>query len=121
MMNQRRIGTEAEDVAVHALRRAGYRIVDRNVRFKFGEIDAVCEKDGALVFVEVKAKRAPHHGSPFEAVTPRKQRQIARLAEAYLQRHPPAGRVCRFDVVAVRLGPGGEPHAVEILADAFRL
>jgi putative endonuclease len=120
-MNRRRIGTDAEDAAVAALRRAGYRIVDRNVRFRFGEIDAVCEKAGTLVFVEVKARRAADHGNPFEAVTSRKQRQIARLAEAYLQRHRASGRTCRFDVVAVQLGPSGEPVSVEILADAFRL
>jgi putative endonuclease len=120
-MNRRRIGTDAEEAAAAALRRAGYRVVDRNVRFNFGEIDLVCEKGGVLVFVEVKARRAADHGNPFEAVTPHKQRQIARLAEAYLQRHRRWCRPCRFDVVAVQLGPAGEPVSAEILPDAFRL
>ncbi|MDR5683568.1 MAG: YraN family protein [Armatimonadota bacterium] len=120
-MNRRRIGTDAEEAAVAALRRAGYRVVARNVRFRFGEIDVVCDQGGTLVFVEVKARRTADRGNPFEAVTLHKQRRIARLAEAYLQRHRARHPVCRFDVVAVELGPTGEPVAVEILPDAFRL
>lgn len=93
----------------------------RNLRFRFGELDLVCEHRGVLVFVEVKARTSSHHGHPLEAVTPHKQRQLVRLAEAYLQalrqRPPP---VCRFDVVAVDLDEGGRPGKVEVVRDAFR-
>ncbi|MCS7236206.1 MAG: YraN family protein [Armatimonadota bacterium] len=114
-------GVRAEDAAARALERLGYRVRARNVRFRFGELDLVCEHGGVLVFVEVKARTGPEHGHPLEAVTPHKQRQLARLAEAYLLglrcRPPPP---CRFDVAAVQLGPDGTPTRVEVVVDAFR-
>ncbi len=120
-MNRRRIGSAAEDAAAAALQQLGYRILDRNVHFSFGELDLVCEHRGVVVFVEVKARSGPAAGDPFEAVTPHKRRQVARLAEAYLQRQRLRARACRFDVVAVHLDRNGTPLAVEVLPDAFRL
>ncbi len=115
-------GARAEEAAAEALRRLGYRVRGRNVRFRFGELDLVCEQQGVLVFVEVKARSRADHGHPLEAVTPRKQQQLGKLARAYLQRvrqRPPP--VCRFDVVAVELGPDGEPVRVEVVPDAFQV
>ncbi|MCS7173904.1 MAG: YraN family protein [Armatimonadetes bacterium] len=119
-MNRRRIGAGAEEAAADLLRRKGYRLLDRNVRFPFGELDLVCEQAGVVVFVEVKARSGTAHGHPFEAVTPRKQKQLGRLALAYLQRKGFVNRPCRFDVVAVHLDPEGRPVRVEVLQDAFR-
>jgi len=120
-MDRKRVGAGAEEVAAEVLRRAGYRILDRNVRFPFGELDLVCEKEGVVVFVEVKARSGTALGHPFEAVTPRKQRQVGRLALAYLQGRGLGNRPCRFDVVAVHLDPEGRPVQAEVLQDAFRL
>jgi putative endonuclease len=112
-------GLSAEEAAARTLRRLGYRVRARNVRFRFGELDLVCEHRGTLVFVEVKARTSSDHGHPLEAVTPHKQRQLVRLAEAYLRslRGPPPP--CRFDVVAVELDAHGRPGRVEVLPDAF--
>ncbi len=120
-MNRRQIGTEAEEAAAELLRRTGYRVLDRNVRFRFGELDLVCEQAGVVVFVEVKARFGSARGHPLEAVTPHKQRQLARLALAYLQRRGLLHCPCRFDVVAVHLDPQGHPVRAELLQDAFRL
>jgi putative endonuclease len=106
---------------VCALLAAGYQVLERNVRFKFGEIDAVCRDGGALVFVEIKSRRSHHAGLPHEHVTAAKRRRLAALASAYLQRAALADVDCRFDVVSVRFDPGGEPARVEVIADAFRL
>jgi putative endonuclease len=116
----RGVGSAAEEAAARALERRGYRVVDRNVRFRFGELDLVCEHRGVLVFVEVKARRARDHGHPLEAITPGKRKQLARLATAYLQR---LGRAppCRFDAVAVDLDARGAAVRVELLQDAFQL
>ncbi len=118
---RRSAGVRAEEAAARALERLGYRVRARNVRFRFGELDLVCEHRGVLVFVEVKARARPEHGHPLEAITAHKQRQLVRLAEAYLQalrqRPPPP---CRFDAVAVDLGPDGRPVRVEVVPDAFR-
>ncbi len=79
----------------------------------------VAEEAGALVFVEVKARRSMAYGTPAEAVTARKQRALRALAAAYLTRRHLLGRACRFDVVEVGLDRRGEPTRVEILRDAF--
>jgi putative endonuclease len=94
-------GQEWERLAETYLKKAGYRILDRNVRTKVGEIDLVAEENGVLCFIEVKGRRGTGFGLPEEAVDAEKQRRIFRAAEAYLQRRHLADRRCRFDVVAI--------------------
>jgi len=116
----RAAGLRAEEAAARTLERLGYRVRARNVRFRFGELDLVCQHGQTLVFVEVKARAAPHHGAPVEAVTSQKQRQLVRLAQVYLQTLREGPPPCRFDVVAVDLTPDGRPARVEVVVDAFR-
>ncbi len=113
------VGRVGEDAAVAALQARGYRVLDRNVRLRRGELDVIAEDAGAVVFVEVKARRSTSFGTPAEAVTARKQRALRGLAEAYLTRRRLVGRDCRFDVVEVWLDPTGRPVRVEILRNAF--
>ncbi len=115
----RALGRAGEEAAVAALRTRGYRILDRNVRLRRGELDVVAEEHGTVVFVEVKARRSAAYGTPAEAVTVQKQRALLRLAAVYLSRRSLAGRPCRFDVAEVWLSPGGRVVRVEILRDAF--
>jgi putative endonuclease len=113
----RGVGQQGEDVAVDALRRAGYEIVERNFRTPIGEIDIVAREAGVLCFVEVKWRRDPTMGHPAESVTPEKQRRLARTAEWYLARHRQFGAAARFDVVAI-LEDDGTP-TIEIIRNAF--
>ncbi len=108
-----------EEAAVAALRGSGYRIVDRNVRLRRGELDVVAEEEGVIVFVEVKTRRSALYGTPAEAVTVRKRRALVALASAYLTRRALAGRPCRFDVAEVWVGRDGRPARIEIIRDAF--
>jgi putative endonuclease len=94
-------GQEWESLAERHLKKAGYRILDRNVRTKVGEIDLVAEENGVLCFIEVKGRRGTGFGLPEEAVDAEKQRRIFRAAEAYLQSRRLGDRPCRFDVVAI--------------------
>jgi putative endonuclease len=96
-----RIGREGEERAVKLLRREGYRILARNYRCRHGEIDVVAFEQGEIVFVEVKSRQSREKGSALEAVTPAKQRKIARVAEQFLAERDLFDRPCRFDVVAV--------------------
>jgi putative endonuclease len=109
-------GRLGEDIAARHLQQQGYVIVARNVRFSFGEIDIIAQHEETLVFVEVKTRRSQRFGSPFEAITPSKQQQLIKLAQAYLQGQE---RLVRFDVVAVLLNK--ESVAVDILHNAFEL
>ena len=94
-------GQEWEGLAERHLKKAGYRILERNVRTKVGEIDLVAEEDGVLCFIEVKGRRGTGFGLPEEAVDAEKQRRVFRAAEAYLQSRRLTDRQCRFDVVAI--------------------
>ena len=113
-------GRAGEEAAADALRTRGDRVLVRNIRLGRGEIDLICEHDGDIVFVEVKARRGAAFGTPAEAVTLRKQRALLSLATRYLARTGRGERTCRFDVVEVWLGAGDRPQRVDVLRDAFR-
>ncbi|MCZ7627433.1 MAG: YraN family protein [Candidatus Methylomirabilis sp.] len=98
----------------------GFRILHENYVTPLGEIDLIAQEKDVLVFVEVKTRTSNEFGPPQASVTPRKQHQIVKVAELFLQRHRSSGSACRFDVVAVTF-PGGQAGAPEILLirDAF--
>ena len=118
-MNRRDRGRAGEDVAWDHLRRAGYTLVARNLRNRFGEIDLIVERHGALVFVEVRGRSGTRFGTPLESVDPRKQRQLSRLAADYLARRRLEDRRARFDVIAVEW-QDGRPR-IEHLENAFEV
>ncbi len=114
----RGVGDDWERLTEKRLKRAGYRVLERNFRVRPGEVDLVAEENGVICFVEVKGRRGEGFGSPAEAVTAEKQRRIFRAAEAWLARERRGEVPCRFDVVAIR--ETSEGPEVEILRDAFR-
>ena len=120
-MNPRQqFGRAAEEVAARHLQRRGWRVLGRNVRIGRGELDLIARRGDVLAFVEVKARRSDVCGSPEDAVSPRKRRQVARLAELWLAARPWAlERVAdvRFDIVAVDATT--VPATVRHLAGAF--
>ena len=116
--DRRALGAAGEAAALHHLERRGFRIVERNVRCRLGEIDLVALDGAVVVFVEVKGNRGRRHGAPEEMVTPRKQRRLTRLALWYLQRRGWLGRPARFDVVAVDWDSAGA-SGVRHLPNAF--
>jgi putative endonuclease len=114
----RGVGQDWERLAEKHLKNAGYRIRDRNVRMKVGEIDIIAEEKGVLCFIEVKGRSGTGFGLPAEAVTLEKQRRIYRAAEIYLQRERLGESICRFDIVSIL--DLAEGRRVEIFRDAFR-
>ncbi len=114
MENKRATGGRYEELAAGFLQEKGYRILERNYRDRYGEIDLIARDGACLVFVEVKYRRNSASGFPEEAVDARKQERIRHAASYYLySRHYPEDTPCRFDVVAIL---GGEAH---LIADAF--
>ena len=97
------LGRLGEDAAVEVLRKAGYTVLGRNVRFPGGEIDIVCLDGEVVVFVEVKFRSDATFGSALAAVDARKRAKLRALAADYLQIVAP-GRRARFDVVTVDRG-----------------
>ena len=113
-------GRAGESAAEHFLRRKGYRIVDRNVRSYWGELDLVAEDGRVLVFIEVKARRTSACGGAPFAVDRRKQARIIRLAAQYLADHRVTQRPCRFDVVLCT-GGSSAPAVIEHIQNAFEV
>lgn len=111
-------GTTAERAASTWLRRQGFRIRHRNYRTKPGEIDLIAIEDDTLVFLEVKARSGSGFGPGSAAVTPKKQRRIARVASLYLTSTGWQGP-CRFDVLAMRSTADGG-WRFDLIRDAFR-
>jgi putative endonuclease len=115
----RQVGDAAEALALAHLQRQGLSLVARNYRVgggphvPAGEVDLIVrERDGTLVFVEVRARRAASHGGAAASVGAAKQRRLVRAARHFLLRWP-SPPPCRFDVVAI------DGDRVEWLRGAF--
>jgi ribonuclease HII len=115
-------GKAGEEEAARFLEGRGYRVVARNVRTPHGEIDLVAEEGETLVFVEVKTRRRSTRGPAFDAaasaVDLRKQVRLGHAALAYLAEKG-VDSACRFDVVAIDIGPNGMTFA--LFQNAFDL
>lgn len=101
------LGLDGERVAARWLRARGWRIVAHRYRSGRRDIDLVAEREGTVAFVEVKARRGNRFGDPVQAVDWRKQRELARSAATWVERHGEAGLAYRFDVVGVLFTPSG--------------
>ena len=118
MTEQRlKLGAQGEEAAVRFLRKKGARIIARNLRSPVGEIDIIAKQKKEILFVEVKTRSSDQFGTPAEAVGPRKQQQIIRTAQWYLQQGHGKNLQPRFDVVSIRMN-GGE-FEIEHVPNAF--
>ncbi|MBW8048982.1 MAG: YraN family protein [Cytophagales bacterium] len=106
-------GKKGEDLAVQFLQKNGYEILKRNYRYKRAEIDIIAQKEGLLIFVEVKARKRIDFGYPEEAVNEKKVELIQEAAENFMEespwgrRHEPgSGGQIRFDIISVTLEKG---------------
>jgi putative endonuclease len=111
------LGESGENLAVRELTARGYAILDRRYRSRYGEIDIIARDGDITVFVEVKTRAGTGFGDGAEAVTPWKQRRIAKMAVDFLARHRLNDRPCRFDVVAVDVS--GAATTVDVYTHAF--
>jgi putative endonuclease len=117
--NRTILGRVGEAAASAWLSARGYQVLGQNVRTRFGEIDLVVREGEVMVFVEVKTRRGSGFGHPADAIGPRKQRRLTRLAAAYLHHHRMDGASVRFDVVAVLVAADGQVTNIEHMPDAF--
>jgi putative endonuclease len=116
--NLRGEGARGEEIAARFLLERGFRIVERNFRFRrIGEIDIVAREGEYLVFCEVKMRTNDEYGLPEFAVTPSKQETIRRVASAYLAMKGISDTPCRFDVVTIRFE--GALPVITLLRIAF--
>lgn len=110
-------GREAEAAAARWLEGQGFEVLARNHATRRGEVDLVCREGETLCFVEVRSRAAGGLLDPVQTITPRKARRVAAAAADWAARNRALERPMRFDVVAVRIGPGGSEF--ELLRGAF--
>jgi putative endonuclease len=115
------LGALGERIAARWLLRDGWRVVDRRWRSGRRDLDLVAIRDNIVAFVEVKTRRSTWSGGPVEAVNWRKQRELTRSAQAWMDQRgvlvAPTDAVFRFDVVGVVASR--ERVGVRHVSDAF--
>jgi putative endonuclease len=122
----RALGVLGERLAEQYLTATGFRILERNFRTRYGEIDLVAADARCLVFCEVKSRVAGSKcgpEAPLDAIGPYKRRRLRRLASQWLResagRPRPHRRGLRFDAIGITLSRSGELIALEHVQGAF--
>ena len=119
MDHRRDLGQTGEELAARHLERLGYRILERNHRTRWGELDLVATDGGTIVFVEVKTRRAG--GEPLDRLDVHKRIQVRKMAAAWLndvQRRPRSAEL-RFDAIGIVLDRSGALVRLDHLEAAF--
>lgn len=102
-MNTRSHGNLGEDRAQEFLTSKGFKILTRNFRSKFGEIDIIARDENCIVFVEVKMRSSHIFGAPKEAITHKKLEKIALTAAFYLKSINAEKAQYRIDAIEVEV------------------
>jgi putative endonuclease len=114
-LTRTQLGALGEQLAVAHLITLGLRIITRNWRCRYGEIDVIAEDAGhTVVFVEVKTRSGDGFGGLADAVTPQKVRRLRRLAGLWLAGQEQRWPAIRLDVIGVRVGRRREPEVFHL-------
>src|SRR6266446_2108922 len=120
-------GQLGERIAERHLERRGYRVIERNYRTRYGEIDLIAVDRRAIVFCEVKTRRSPGRAGPagpLDAIGPSKRRRLRMMAAQWLaarRNDPerPRRSELRFDAIGITLGAGDRLVALDHVEGAF--
>ena len=105
------LGLWGERYAGRFLKRKGFLLLEGGFTRKTGEIDLVmADREGGIVFVEVKTRRSEDFADATSAITHHKKMRLARTAKQFLAKHRLEERPSRFDVVTIVLGEEGRPQ-----------
>lgn len=116
LLTRAEIGALGEQLAVEHLQAAGLRVLERNWRCRYGELDVIAADDaaGVVVFVEVKTRTTDQFGGLEQAVTPQKVRRLRRLAGLWLAGQDARWSALRIDVIGVRIGRRRTPEITHL-------
>lgn len=115
------LGKKGEEIAAKYLQKNGYRIIERNFKKRYGEIDIVAidlsadSGQDVLVFVEVKTRYINDFVSPEESITPWKIKSLKRTAEYYKMLHPNSPELMRIDFVGVKMENDGKVSEINLI------
>lgn len=99
--HNQRLGRAGEDVAAAYLRSIGHRILEKNWRSEFGELDLISSHAGQLIAIEVKTRSSDKYGTAFEAIGEQKLRRIRRLMIQWARMRQWRLAEIRVDVICV--------------------
>jgi putative endonuclease len=116
---RQRFGNQGEAEAARFLEGLGYKILERQLRGQFGELDLVALDRDTVVFIEVKTRASSAAGHPTESVTLAKQKKITRSALVYLKQKRWLNHKARFDVIAILWPRQGEAPQLQHYIHAF--
>ena len=116
-VDRRAVGAAGEDAAAELLETLGYRVLARNVRCVWGEIDLVVERGELVCIVEVRTRSTSSWGDPSQTVSWAKQQRVVKTAMRFVAAERLNGRPIRFDVVSVTGPPGN--RSVRHIPNAF--
>ena len=112
-MDRKLLGRWGEEKAAEYLKKKHYTIIGMNYSCRFGEIDIIAEKDGFVVFAEVKLRKSADFAQAREFVDARKRERLTAAAQLWL-----AGNACalqpRFDVIEVYAPKGADSESIQI-------
>ena len=118
MSKRKVLGEVAEQKAADHLLECGYEVLERNWMCRQGEIDLVARHQDTLIFVEVRSTSTAFLVGADVTITAQKQRRVCIAADLWLDRHAPAHRDVRFDVITVQHG-ASTVNGLEHYEDAF--
>jgi putative endonuclease len=99
-MTNQELGVLGEKLAQEYLAKKGFMHLDYNYRFGKLEVDIISIENNQLVVTEVKTRQTAEIGEPWRAVTRAKQRQIIKVADAYVK-WKKLDVDTRFDIVSI--------------------
>lgn len=103
-MTNKIIGKYGEDIAKNFLIKKGFKIIEMNYRYsRVAEIDIIASKKDILHFVEVKTRTQEFFGTPLEAITPNKLKQIYSCAIEYLSKNKNKYKKYQLDAIGILL------------------
>lgn len=117
MADKQEIGRLGEEEAARLLKKHGYRVVEKNYRCRYGEIDIIAKDGETLAFVEVKTRGSDLFGTPKCGVDAKKQRHMISASSVYLNEKGLDDADVRFDVVSIMIKDG--KYITELIKDAF--
>jgi len=112
------LGGNGESLAEIFLEKNGYRILEKNYRTPFGELDIIALEGDAIAFIEVKTRRTNTCGNPLDSITAKKKTNLTKSALFYLGQKKYQFSIYRFDAVSIEMNNGCKTN-IEIIKNAF--
>ena len=116
MAKHNKLSKEGELIAFMFLQKEGFHILKTNWRYQKSEVDIIAQKNGFLVFIEVKTKGSKKCGKPEEAVNKKKISLYKDAAKGYLEQYPSDAEI-RFDLISIFIAK--DATQIDYFPDAF--